>query len=60
MYDYFKCFKKEFLEKFIFMDAFIICSMIFIISDFLKFLINLKFIVRVGVGVDNIDLESCF
>ncbi|MGL2818988.1 phosphoglycerate dehydrogenase, partial [Helicobacter pylori] len=59
LHDYSKCPKKELLEKLIPMDALITRSMTPITSDFLKPLTHLKSIVRAGVGVDNIDLESC-
>ncbi|GAA7618680.1 hypothetical protein JP0114_10070 [Helicobacter pylori] len=59
LHDYSKCPKNELLEKLTLMDALITRSMTPITSDFLKPLTHLKSIVRAGVGVDNIDLESC-
>ncbi|AFI04838.1 phosphoglycerate dehydrogenase [Helicobacter cetorum] len=59
LHDYSACPKTELLEKLIPMDALITRSMTPITSDFLSPLTNLKSIVRAGVGVDNIDLESC-
>ncbi|GAA9385247.1 phosphoglycerate dehydrogenase [Helicobacter pylori] len=59
LHDYSKCPKNELLGKLTLMDALITRSMTPITSDFLKPLTHLKSIVRAGVGVDNIDLESC-